>query len=107
MDDVSRLFGPEDRAVMIEQGGRLRRLREAMRMTQVQLGRAADLSHHKVSRMEKGETPIIAPYLLRIGRALNVSTEYVVTGRLAGLPDEIARLMAAVEARDDMMQRAS
>jgi transcriptional regulator with XRE-family HTH domain len=57
-----------------EIGARLRRLRLAQSLSQVDLANRAGLDHKTVSRLENGTYNVGVDYLTRIARALNVET---------------------------------
>jgi transcriptional regulator with XRE-family HTH domain len=62
-------------------GQRISRLRKAAGMTQEQLAAATGLKQFHISRIERGGIKdVMAETLLRIARALHVSTDYLLSG---------------------------
>lgn len=62
---------------------RLGLARTVMAMTQAELAELADVPQSSVSRMEKGEINLTGKSLVKIAKALDVSTDY-----LLGLTDD-------------------
>lgn len=68
-----------------EMGARLREARWQRGLSQFELGIAADLNHHSISRYENGITDPGAGALRRLCVALNVSADWVLgIGMLGG-----------------------
>ena len=91
---------PEATALAARQAERLRRLRSATAKSQAAAARAAGVSKDAWNRMETGIYRINALALSRFGEAFDIPTEYVISGRLAGLPEHLSRVIAAIEAYD-------
>jgi excisionase family DNA binding protein len=66
-------------------GKRLRSLREAAGLNQIQLGAASSLSHEAVSKIEGGRTSPSAESVRKLARALNVAPEVFVGRESVGL----------------------
>ncbi len=90
-------------------GERLRRLREMRGLTMNQVAARLNVKHATVSHLEHGEQMIRTKRLEALARILNVSIDYLLTGResphLAALhravlaaPQQDARLVAMVRA---------
>lgn len=77
---------------------RLRRLREAVEPVQADAARRAGVSVHTWSRMEIGRTTVDVVALARWCDAHGLPADYVVTGRLDGLPDGLKRALVLAEA---------
>jgi transcriptional regulator with XRE-family HTH domain len=91
---------PEATAMAAQQAERLRRLRSAVAKSQAAAARAAGVSKDAWNRMELGTYRINALALARFGQTYDIPTEYVISGRLIGLPEHLNRVVAALEARD-------
>ena len=62
-------------------GQRIRRARQAARMTQQQLAVATGLKQFHISRIESGDIKdVMADTLLRLARALQVTTDFLLSG---------------------------
>lgn len=92
--------GPEATAMREAQSARLKRLRTCISRSQAAAAREAGVSKDAWNRMENGEHKISPLALARYGAAHGIATEYVISGKLIGLPDELMRVIAAVEARE-------
>ena len=91
-------------------GERSRKARKAAGLTQEKLSEMIDVSHQYISDFERGLVGAAAPTVVKLSRALNVSTDYLLIGekeceddarelfgRLAFLkPEEIALVKRAV-----------
>ena len=62
-------------------GLRIREMREAHGMTQFDLALALDVESNFVSRMERGTRTCSFEMLVRLAKALNVSTDFLLTGK--------------------------
>lgn len=91
------------------QQARLRRLREAVEPVQADAARRAGVSVHTWSRMEIGRTTVDPIALARWCQAHDLPADYVIMGRLDGLPDSLKRLLVLAEAeqQSDAQQRIS
>jgi len=65
------------------QGNRLRKMREEARLTQDELAEMADLGVIQINRYENGKTEPNGEIIVRLAKALNVSSDY-----LLGLSDD-------------------
>lgn len=79
------------------QAARLRRLRQLITAWQVEAADAAGVSKDSWSRMELGQARIDAVALGRFAMHYGVPAEYVITGRLHGLPDGLLRRVTLAE----------
>ncbi|WP_372088575.1 helix-turn-helix transcriptional regulator (plasmid) [Tistrella mobilis] len=70
MDDV------ELNRIDIAVGGRIRRRRTTLRLSQTTLGQMAGVTFQQVQKYENGTNRVAASRLMMIGRALGVSTAY-------------------------------
>jgi transcriptional regulator with XRE-family HTH domain len=77
---------------------RLARLRQIMEPVQADAARRAGVSFHAWSRMETGKSTVDAVALARWCEAHNLPADYVILGRLDGLPDPVKRAVIAAEA---------
>lgn len=84
---------------------RLARLRQIMEPVQADAARRAGVSVHAWSRMETGKSTVDPVALARWCEAHDLPADYVILGRLDGLPDALKRLMIAAEAEAE--QRSS
>ena len=76
---------------------RLRRLRESVEPVQANAARRAGVSVHSWSRMETGLSSVDIVALARWCESYNLPADYVVTGRLDGLPDAVKRQLILAE----------
>lgn len=74
-DERVRKRSDEDRPLDAAIGERLARLRSKREMTQVELAKALGVSQAMLSRYEKGEVRLTAPAVVKIAKALKVSTD--------------------------------
>lgn len=78
-------------------GERISRRRRQLRMTQEELADRMDVSPQMISYTEQGRKAIRPENLIRLCAALDVSADYVLTGRAAGpeaerLGEKLSRL---------------
>ncbi|SMB98015.1 Helix-turn-helix [Thermanaeromonas toyohensis ToBE] len=66
-------------------GERLRKAREAKGLTQAQLGALLNVSDATINRYEKGQRSPDPEMLVKLAEALNVSTDYLLTGKQASI----------------------
>ena len=83
--------------VRAAQQQRLGRLRQIMEPVQADAARRAGVSVHAWSRMETGKATVDPVALARWCAAHDIPAEYVITGRLDGLPDAVKRLVIYAE----------
>lgn len=84
----------------IQIGARIKKAREAARLTQERLSELADITAQYLSGVERGAVGLSVPILKRLCSILSISTDYVLYGesvssdatgivsRLSRLPDE-------------------
>lgn len=65
----------------IEMGKRVRERRKELRLTQDQLAEKADVSAQMISYVENGSKAIRPENLIKISQALNISCDYILTGK--------------------------
>lgn len=68
-----------------------------MRLTQEQLAEQMDISIQMISNLERGVKAIRIDNLIRLSQTLNISTDYILTGKqttddLVTLADQISQL---------------
>lgn len=86
LDNLAYMKKSTNPAVM---GDRIREAREALKLTQEDLGSVAGISGTAVSLWESGDTKSIKPeHLFKIARKLRKSAEWLVTGEGTQLPRE-------------------
>lgn len=83
--------------VRAAQQRRLTRLRQIIEPVQADAARRAGVSVHAWSRMETGKATVDPVALARWCTAHDIPAEYVITGRLDGLPDPVKRLVIWAE----------
>jgi transcriptional regulator with XRE-family HTH domain len=93
---------PEAAEIADGQRIRLRRLREVLTPYQAEAARAAGVSNDSWNNMELGRSRIsivaLARFCAAFGRPYGgLPTEYVTTGRLSGLPDNLVRQILELE----------
>ncbi|MBU6190687.1 MAG: helix-turn-helix domain-containing protein [Betaproteobacteria bacterium] len=98
---------PEATEMQRAQARRLRRLREHLSESQIAAAGEAGVSKDAWNRMETGEHKISPLALARYGAAHDIAVEYVISGRLVGLPEPLMRVIAAVEAREEALRGSS
>lgn len=85
---------------LIEIGNRISTIRKAKKLTQAALAeKMGDISVKKISRLERGDTTYISPtFLVEVSTALNVSLNYLLTGKQfisgSALPRDFANVLA-------------
>ena len=67
-------------AFLIEMGRRIQERRKALRLSQEELAERADISKQTVSRAENAQRELGAGNLAKIAQALEVSSDYLLTG---------------------------
>ena len=78
-------------------GRRVRDMREYQEMTREQLAEYADISVQFLSTIESGQKSMTTHTLYKMSKALNVTTDYLVTGEASsGGSDHITRLIEAL-----------
>lgn len=84
------------------QKARLRRLRQILEPVQADAARRAGVSIHSWSRMETpGKTSVDPVAVARWCQAQSIPADYIIMGRLDGLPDAVKRLVMLAEAEDE------
>jgi len=73
----------EKDAFVLEMGQRIRANRTRLRMTQEELAIRADISKQTVSRAEIGERELGAKNAAKVARALEISVDYMFSGKRA------------------------
>jgi transcriptional regulator with XRE-family HTH domain len=77
-----------------------------MEPVQADAARRAGVSVHAWSRMETGKATVDPVALARWCNAHDIPAEYVITGRLDGLPDAVKRLVIWSEREAEMQSAA-
>ena len=82
-------------------GKRIQNRRRQQGLTQEQLADAMNVSIQMVSNLERGNKAIRIDNLIRLSRILNISTDYILTGREAPENDlALAASIARLSPRD-------
>ncbi len=86
-----------DNYILEEIGKRISERRKMMRLTQEQLAEQMDVSIQMISNLERGVKAIRIDNLIRLSQTLNISTDYILTGKqttddLVTLADQISQL---------------
>ena len=86
-----------DNYILEEIGKRISERRKLMRLTQEQLAEQMDISIQMISNLERGVKAIRIDNLIRLSQTLNISTDYILTGKqttddLVTLADQISQL---------------
>lgn len=68
--------------LLAEMGNRITRMRKKMNLSQEQLAEKADVSPQLLSTAERGTKGLRPENLLKISKALEVSTDYLLTGEM-------------------------
>lgn len=95
---------PEAERLALAQAVRLRRLRRILTAYQADAAEVAQISQDAWSRMELGVARIDSVALGRFAAHCGVTADYVITGRLTGLPEPVLRRVMASEAADPLAQ---
>ncbi len=70
-----------DNYILEEIGKRISERRKLMRLTQEQLAEQMDVSIQMISNLERGVKAIRIDNLIRLSQTLNISTDYILTGK--------------------------
>ena len=86
-----------DNYILEEIGKRISERRKLMRLTQEQLAEQMDVSIQMISNLERGVKAIRIDNLIRLSQTLNISTDYILTGKqttddLVTLANQISQL---------------
>lgn len=86
-----------DNYILEEIGKRISERRKLMRLTQEQLAEQMDVSIQMISNLERGVKAIRIDNLIRSSQTLNISTDYILTGKqtaddLVTLANQISQL---------------
>lgn len=111
MPTVRRMVAHADRTeaasrIRTQQQERLRRLRMIVEPVQADAARRAGVSVHAWSRMETGGATVDPVALARWCEAHGLPADYVITGRLDGLPDALKRLLVLAEAEQQSAEQS-
>ena len=68
-------------AFLVEMGSRIRERRKTLRLSQEELAERANISKQTVSRAENAQRELGTGNLIKIAQALDVSSDYLLTGR--------------------------
>jgi transcriptional regulator with XRE-family HTH domain len=82
------------------QGARLRHVRRALGLTQTAAADIAGVSIFKWHRMELGHHPIDPLALQIFCEAHKIGADYVITAKLSGLSEDLARKLVAMQLED-------
>ena len=78
----------------IEIGYRIRKRREALKITQQQLAKAIGVTPQHISAIEQNKRDPSSPSLAKLAQELGVTVDYLVTGREGGIIDPIPAIKA-------------
>lgn len=78
----------EDKTFLKEMGNRIYRRRKDLRLTQEELAEKINVSTQMISNLETGKKAIRPENLSRISNALDISTDYILTGRDRSAPTD-------------------
>lgn len=86
-----------DNYILEKIGKRISERRKLMRLTQEQLAEQMDVSIQMISNLERGVKAIRIDNLIRLSQTLNISTDYILTGKqtaddLVTLANQISQL---------------
>lgn len=86
-----------DNYILEEIGKRISERRKLMRLTQEQLAEQMDVSIQMISNLGRGVKAIRIDNLIRLSQTLNISTDYILTGKqtaddLVTLANQISQL---------------
>ena len=70
-----------DNYILEEIGKRISERRKLMQTTQEQLAEQMDVSIQMISNLERGVKAIRIDNLIRLSQTLNISTDYILTGK--------------------------
>lgn len=89
---------------LVEIGKRIQGRRKQMGLTQEQLADKMDVSIQMVSNLERGNKSIRIENLIKLSEILNISTDYILTGK-ENIEDmhTLTQQMAALSQRDRKM----
>ena len=76
-------------------GTQLRAKREQLGLSQAELAKELGVSRQRVSHIELGQVAPPLPMLLKIGRQLGVSTDWLLTGRETADPPDVTDAIRA------------
>ena len=68
------------KAFIAEMGKRIQERRKALRLSQEELAERSEITKQTVSRAENGQRELGAGNVMKIAQALEVSTDYLLTG---------------------------
>ena len=71
-------------AFLVDMGRRIRERRKTLRLSQEELAERANISKQTVSRAENAQRELGAGNLIKIAQALDVSSDYLLTGIYTG-----------------------
>ena len=71
-------------ALLDQIGKRIYERRKQLRLTQDDLSEMADVTPQTISSAERGQKSLRSENLLRVSRALGVSSDYLLTGNVTG-----------------------
>ena len=71
----------ERNPLAIEIGKRISECRKALKLTQEQLEERSGVSQNHISSLERGKSMIGAEALIKLAPALNVTSDYILTGK--------------------------
>jgi len=88
-------------------GGRLRRLREERRMTQIDLARQLNISPSYLNQIEHDARPLTVPVLIRITEVFGVDTTYFAQQDAARLVSDLREALPARASLPDLTELAT
>lgn len=87
----------DDKQFLIDMGNRISKRRKELKLTQEQLAESVNLSLQSISCIELGKKAIRPDNLVKLCSTLNVSSDYILTGKktakqLEGISQKLATL---------------
>lgn len=89
----------------VEFGRRIKEERNRMKMTQEQLAMELNISHVHMNRIETGKEGCSIDLLLELSEIFDVSTDYLLTGRLPSNAEMKLRLQGVMDHIGDILQK--
>lgn len=90
--------------MLVEMGNRISKRRKELKMTQEQVAEQIDLSIQSISCIELGKKAIRPENLLKLCHALDVTADYVLTGKKSLLrTDEVFKKLSSLDDDDFKM----
>ena len=92
-----------DNYILEEIGKRISERRKLMRLTQEQLAEQMDVSIQMISNLERGVKAIRIDNLIRLSQTLNISTDYILTGKQTA--DDLVTLAGQISQLEESQRK--